>query len=246
MKTVRHLPLLACSLLAGCFHAPSAGDQKAAFAQSMGNPTQKSQADLDATIAQQTQGFMNTGVKQSVQLAAPALSIDAQAGTCYTLVMHLAQGAAWGAGAEAGIRFEFDGPGGHGTGGPGVVGPGAVVSVDCPPANGTVTLAMSPMVQGDTSPLGTGALEVEVWSHELTADETANREASRARDIKEQQDFAREQAQRNQKSCQLCETRYQGCIGAGVSRHACEESYQSCVFDNVYAHDPSGCSNHQP
>jgi hypothetical protein len=222
--------------------------QKAASAQSMGYPTKKSATELEAVIAKQTKDFQPTGQKQTARLEALApFTINAAAGTCYTVVMRLGEGAAWGPGAEAGLRFDFQTPTVRGSGGPGVTGPGAVVSVDCAEADGPITLTMAPMLAGDPDPIGKGPLELEVFSHKLTPEEHAHREADKQRQIKEQQEFARqEEAKRQQRAstgCSKCDARYQGCIGSGRSRSACRDEYGSCAFHEVGADYMSACPN---
>jgi hypothetical protein len=253
--TVRHTslvaPLLApllAALTSGCFPVvPTApmmaspgqiqAQQKAAIAQSMGYPTRKSPAELAAAIAQQTQGFrrLDAGSASGELERAAPYQIAADRNTCYTVVLRLADGAAWGEGAEAGLRFDFHGPSGQGTGGPGVIGPGAVASVGCTTATGPVTLTMAPMVGND--PLGHGRYSIELWSHRQSDREAANQAADQRRQADEQHAFAEreraKEAEHTQAGCAACRARFQGCLGAGRSRSSCESDYRSCAFEKA-------------
>lgn len=254
MKLTITLPFLA----AACFAVPSSpvpqqpsqadiqAQQKAAFAQSMGYPTKKTAEELEATIEQQTKDFKRTGRKETVQLESiQPFVIEGVKGTCYTIVMHLGSGAAWGPGAEAGLRFDFRSPSGNGSGGPGLIGPGAVASVGCAEASGQIALTMAPMVGAES--IGSGPLELELWSHKLTAQEAAHLEADKQRQIREQQEFAaREKAERQQRAntgCAKCDARYQGCIGAGRSQSVCRDEFNSCAFREVGVDYTSACPN---
>lgn len=242
--------------LAGCLPAAPAyqtaspaeiqAQQRAAMAQSLGYPTRKSPAELEQVIAQQTKDFQPTGRRFSGQLEAPApLVIEGVRGTCYTFVIRLAADAAWGLGAESGVRFDFRAPTGPGSGGPGVTGPGAVASVGCAEAAGPISLTMAPMIGAD--PLGRGAFTAELWSHVLTREEAAHLEADKQRQIEEQREFARRQAEEQQRresaGCAKCDARYQGCIGAGRSRDVCQSDYRSCAFREAGASYLSVCPN---
>jgi hypothetical protein len=218
--------------------------QRAAFAQSMGYPTKKSPAELDATIAKQTKDFKPAGKHVEGRLETPApLTIDARKGTCYTIVMKLGDDAAWGTGAEAGLKFDFQGASGNGSGGPGVVGPGAVASVGCAEADGSITWTMAPMVGHD--PIGQGTYWLDLYSHALTAAEAKHLEEDKQRQIAEQQDFQRrEEAKKQQRlssGCAKCDARYQGCIGAGRGQPTCQSDYRSCAFEEAGPDYLSAC-----
>jgi hypothetical protein len=96
-------------------------------------------------------------------------------------------------------------------------------------------------------PIGQGPLELELWSHKLTAEEAAHLEADKQRQIQEQREFARQQALEQQmradRGCAKCDGRYQGCIGAGRSRGVCRDEYGSCAFHEVGADYLSACPN---
>ena len=176
---------------------PDPAQQRAAFAQSMGYPTKKSPAELEQTIAEQTKDFKPTGKAGQIRLDAPQpFVINGVNGTCYTVVMRLAEGAAWGVGAEAGLKFDFRRPETAGSGGPGVVGPGAVASVGCAEASGPITLTMAPMIGSD--PIGQGALDVQLFSHVLTRAEKQRLEQDKQRQIAEQREFAAREAEREE------------------------------------------------
>jgi len=171
--------------------------QRAGFAQSMGYPTRKSAAELDSTIAAQTKGFRPNGTKTTLQLEAPQpFTFDGARGVCYTVVMHLADGATWGLGAEAGLKFEFKRPEISGSGGPGVVGPGAVASVGCTETSGPITQTMAPMIGAD--PIGRGAIELVLYSRVLSPAEQKHLEEDKQRQIAEQREFAAQQRQRDE------------------------------------------------
>ncbi len=249
--------VVALGLLGACFAVAPQGpniqpaspaaiqeQQRAAFAKSLGYPTHKSAAELEQTIAEQTAKFRRTGQKADGRLESPAaLVIEGKRGTCYTVVLRLADGATWGLGAESGLRFDFRSPTGPGSGGPGVVGPGAVASVGCAEADGPITLAMAPMVGHD--PIGSGSFTAEVWSHVLTRDEAAHLEADKQRQIEEARRFQEEerakQQQRVSTGCNKCDARFQGCIGAGKSRSTCESDYRSCAFEEAGPDYGSAC-----
>lgn len=243
--------------LAACFAVPSPApapapnsaelqaQQKAAFAQSMGYPTKKTVEELEATIQRQTKDFKRRRTDEARLEALAPYVIEGVEGTCYTVVIRLRDGATWGPGAEAGLRFDFRSPTGNGSGGPGVVGPGAVASVGCAEASGPIALTMAPMIGQE--PIGQGPVELELWSHKLTAEEAARLEADKQRQIREQREFAeREEAKRQQRAttgCAKCDGRYQGCIGAGRSRSVCRDEYGSCAFREVGADYLSACPN---
>jgi hypothetical protein len=177
------------------FAPPDPAQQRAAFAQSMGYPTKKSPAELEQTIAEQTKTFKATGVGGELRLEAPEPFVfDGVSGTCYTVVMRLGDGAAWGLGAEAGLKFDFRRPEIAGSGGPGVVGPGAVASVGCAEATGPITLTMAPMIGQD--PIGQGPITLQLYSHVLTQAEKQHLEEDKQRQIAEQQEFAAREAER--------------------------------------------------
>jgi hypothetical protein len=217
---------------------------RASAARSMGYPTRKSAADLDAMIAQQTKDFARQHQHADGRLEAPApFVIEGVKGTCYTVVMRLGAGASWGDAAEAGLRFDFRSPTGPGSGGPGVAGPGAVASVGCAEASGEITLTMAPLY--GTGAIGQGPFSLEVWSHQLTSAEARHLEEDKQRQIREQQEFAErerhEREARATRGCSKCDARYQGCIGAGRDRGTCGDQYRSCAFEEVGADYGSAC-----
>ncbi len=247
-------PLTFLVVLAACFPAAqspgfvSPGDAqltaRASAARTLGYPTRKSADELAAMIAQQTKDFSRTAQRSDGQLEAPTpLVIDGEKGTCYTVVMRLGEGAAWGDAAEAGLRFDFSSPTGPGSGGPGVAGPGAVASVGCAEASGPITLTMAPMF--GTGTIGHGPFSLEVWRHVLTGAEARHLDEDKQRQIREQQEFAaRERAQREARAnrgCSKCDARYQGCIGAGRDHDTCGSEYRSCAFEEVGADYGSAC-----
>lgn len=173
--------------------------QHAAFAQSMGYPTRKSAAELDTAIAAQTKGFKPNGTRMTLQLEAPQpFTFDGARGVCYTVVMHLGDGATWGLGAEAGLKLQFVRPEISGMGGPGVVGPGAVASVGCTETSGPITLTMAPMIGKD--PIGRGPIELVLYSRVLSPAEQQHLEEDKQRQIAEQRQFAAEQQQRDEEA----------------------------------------------
>lgn len=172
--------------------------QRAAMAQSMGYPTKKTPEELEQTIAKHTDKFKATGRKGETHLEAPEPFVfDGKSGTCYTVVMRLGENAAWGLGAEAGLKFEFQRPEIKGSGGPGVVGPGAVASVGCAEADGPITLTMAPMIGAD--PIGSGPLSMQLFSHALTRAERERLEADKQRQIAEQREFAAREEERRRR-----------------------------------------------
>lgn len=207
------LATAACIPLAqpAAYQPPDPAQQRAAYAQSAGYPTRKSPEELDKTIAQQTKGFKANGKTGETRLEAPQpITFDAVSGVCYTFVMHLGDGAQWGTGAEAGLKFDFKRPEIAGSGGPGLVGPGAVASVGCAEASGPVTLTMAPMFGQD--PIGQGALKWELYSHVLSRAEKQHLEEDKQRQIAEQREFAarereREEAARRQRDADFAAAR---------------------------------------
>ncbi|MBA3464530.1 MAG: hypothetical protein H0T46_31655 [Deltaproteobacteria bacterium] len=210
---------LACSLLAGCLPIAAGGaayqqpdpaaikiQQRAGFAQSMGYPTRKSPQELDETIAKHTAKFKKTGRTGTAQLEAPdPFVFDGVSGTCYTVVIRLGAGAAWDVAGDY-LKFDFQRPDTKGSGGPGVVGPGAVASVGCAKATGPITLQMASMLDGD--PIGKGPVSLELYSKVLTRAERQRLEEDEARQIAEQQEFARDQAIRDEQAREEREARW--------------------------------------
>jgi len=200
-----HYRLAALLLVPACIppqgYSPQPVDpaaQRAAMAQSMGYPTKKSPEELEQTIAKHTDKFKPTGRKGDMRLEAPEPFVfDGKNGVCYTVVMRLGENAAWGVGAEAGLKFDFQRPEIKGSGGPGVVGPGAVASVGCAEADGPITLTMAPMLGAD--PIGTGPLSMQLFSHTLTRAERDHLEADKQRQIAEQREFAAREEERRRR-----------------------------------------------
>ena len=168
--------------------------QRAGLAQSMGYPSKKSPQQLEQTIETQTAKFHRAGHIRVTQLQAPEPFVfDGVDGTCYTIVMRLQDGATWGPAGDY-MKFDFQRADTAGSGGPRVVGPGAVASVGCAKASGPITLTMASMVEGD--PLGTGPIEMELYSHVLTRAERQRLDEDERRQIEEQREFARQEAER--------------------------------------------------
>ena len=206
---------------APAYAPPDPAQQRAAFAQSMGYPTKKSPAELERTIDEQTKTFKKTGRQGETRLEAPEPFVfDGVNGTCYTVVMRLGDGAAWGLGAEAGLKFDFRRPEITGSGGPGVVGPGAVASVGCAEATGPITLSMAPMIGQD--PIGQGPIKMQLYSHVLTREEKQHLEADKQRQIAEQREFAarereREEAARKEREAEFARARNDASNPRGTS-----------------------------
>jgi hypothetical protein len=208
------------------YAAPDPAHQRAAFAQSMGYPTKKSPAELDRTIAEQTKDFKATGRTGKTRLEAPEPFVfEGTSGTCYTIVMRLADGASWGLGAEAGLKFDFRRPEIAGSGGPGVVGPGAVASVGCAEASGPITLTMAPMIGSD--PIGQGLLEMELYSHVLTRAEKQRLEEDKQRQIAEQREFAAREKEREAAARREREAAFAASASPSSSRGASPSSSSS-------------------
>jgi hypothetical protein len=235
-----HASILISTILSACFApkmAPTADPQaqtRAATAQAMGYPTRKSPAELDAAVAQQTAGFAPASSTSRGALdRAVTYTFDGIEGTCYTVVLRLTAGAAWGPSAEAGVRVAFETPATTGTAGPGLIGPGIVGAVGCTEASGPITLSIVPMV-GDP-PLGSGEYEIELWSCVATEEQRAALAADKQREASDQS--KREEAERKEakvtKGCNVCSLRYQGCIGARHSKQRCEADYRTCAFDEA-------------
>ena len=177
------------------YAAPDPAQQRAAMAQSMGHPTKKSSEDLERTIAEQTRTFKPAGRSGEFRLETPEPFVfEGVSGTCYTVVMRLGDGASWGLGAEAGLKFEFQRPETAGSGGPGVVGPGAVASVGCAETTGKITLTWSPLFGQD--PIGHGPVKMQLFSHVMTRAEKQAHEQDKQRQIAEQREFAAREAER--------------------------------------------------
>ncbi len=240
--------LAACLPQPPVYQPPDPGaiqeQQRQAFAKSAGYPTNHSAAELEAMIDQQTHTYRATGRRTSGRLDAPApLQIEGLKGTCYKVVMRLAADARWDRGAEAGLRFDFTSPTGNGSGGPGVKGPGAVASVGCAEASGPIMLTMAPLIGAE--PIGHGDYVLELYSKHLTQKEQQELAADKERQIREQEEFSRAEAQKRHDQavagCATCDARYQGCIGAGRPDHTCRQDYSSCTFEQVGADAASAC-----
>lgn len=206
--------LAAVTLLTGCLLPTAAtgpayqpadpaqikAQQRAGFAQSMGYPTKKSPADLDQTIAAQTQKFRKTSKAHTTQLEAPQPFVfDGVSGSCYTVVMRLGAGAAWDIAGDY-TKFDFQRPEISGSGGPGVVGPGAVASVGCAKSTGPISLTMASMLDGD--PIGKGPITMELYARVLTRPEIKKMEEDEQRQIAEQRAFAEEQRRKDEQARQ--------------------------------------------
>jgi hypothetical protein len=247
-----------CVLLTACFAAmtggggftpvtavgPSSTSQREAFARSAGYPTKHTEAELQALIEKQLASYKPVGRKGDGALQTPAaFTIDGESHTCYIVVMHLGEGAAWGTGAEAGLKFEFTGATGNGMGGPGVRGPGAVASLGCAEASGPITMTMAPLL--GTDPIGSGAYNLEVFSRKLTAKEWADkRQAEADEEARMQRDEAERKSQDQAKAnagCSACNGRYEGCMGAGRGYGTCQSDYSSCAFEKIGADWMSSC-----
>ena len=183
--------------------APDPAEQRAKQARNAGYPTKKSQAELDDAITRFTAKLAKSSTRGNVDLAAPAPFVfDGVDGSCYAIVMRLADGAVWGHGAEAGLEFSVMRQDGLVSSGPGVVGPGAIASVGCADASGPITLSMAPSYGHD--PIGTGMLELEVWSHAQTR---AEREARAEEQERQQEDADRRLAAIRERQANLQEDR---------------------------------------
>src|SRR5262249_39802707 len=140
---------------------------------------------------------------------------------------------------------DFQTPTGPGSGGPGIAGPGAVIALGCAEANGPITLTMSPLI--GTDPIGSGAVDLQKFSHLLTEQAAPHPEAGKQRQIEEQREFARQEAakkqQRESTGCSKCDGRYQGCVGAGRGESVCRDQYRTCAFEEVGADYLSACPN---
>lgn len=208
--------------------------QRDEAARSSGYPTRRSPAELEQAIQKHTQGYLRTATTFDGRLDQPApIALEGKQDVCYVAVLRLDAGAAWGVGAEAGVRFAVTRADGPANAGPGVVGPGAVATLGCPAASGPITLAMAPMVGQD--PLGRGSFRGELWEMVLTPEQAAQLRAELARRAEEQRaEIARlreERRQRAERACNTCEVRYQGCLGAGRTRRACDDMFDRCRFD---------------
>jgi hypothetical protein len=204
------------------------GAQRAAIARSTGYPTQKSPEALEQAIARTTRDFQPAGDPVERRLEAPEpLTVQGTKGSCYVVVMRLGAGAAWGRGAEAGLRFRFTTPTHPGFGGPGLIGPGAVASLGCAEADGPITLTMSPMVGAD--PIGQGPLATQVWTHRLTDAEAVDREADKQRQAADVARFKEEQDRAAANGCVMCSARFQGCVGAGRPMGTCRSDFVMCA-----------------
>jgi hypothetical protein len=202
--------------------------QRAAFARSMGYPTQKPPEALEQAIARATHDFQTAGDPIEGRLEAPSpLTVSGTKGSCYVVVMRLGSGAVWGRGADAGLRFQFTTPTHPGFGGPGLIGPGAVASLGCAEADGPITLSMSPLVGQD--PIGQGPFTMQVWTHQLTATEAVNLEADKQRQAGDAARFKEEQERAVAKKCAQCSARYEGCIGAGRPNPKCRSDFTMCA-----------------
>lgn len=199
-------------------------------ASSGSHPTTKTKADLDAVIAQQTKDFAPGDALPPGRLESPApVTVQGVTDTCYTIVMRLGEGATWGHGADAGLKFGFQSPTGPGYGGPGVTGPGAVVSLGCAKAKGDITLTFAPYSGSD--PVGQGPYSLELWTHKLTGQEKQHLADDEKRQEQDAAAFeAKRKAEADQK-CATCNARYQGCLGAGRSANSCRDAFSTCRLE---------------
>jgi hypothetical protein len=186
------------SLLTGCLIPPAASgpayqpppprtdaDRRAEWAARSGFPTKKTRGELDQEVARRTAKFKKNGKRATLDLSAPGPFVfDAVDGVCYVLVMRLAGDAQWLPGAEAGLDFVSTDPaGGEIHSGPGLIGPGAIATLGCMQASGQVAMTMKPSIGRD--PIGTGNLDLEVYSHVMSRSERAKLEEDEREQIAE-------------------------------------------------------------
>jgi len=227
------------------YAAPDPAQQRAAVAQSMGYPTKKSPEELERTIEEQTKDFKPTGRTGEFRLEAPEPFVfEGVSGTCYTVVMRLGGDAAWGIGAEAGLKFEFQRPETAGSGGPGVVGPGAVASVGCAEASGRITLTMAPMFGQD--PIGQGPIKMQLYSHVMTRAEKQQLAEDKQRQLAEQRELAARQAERDAEARQRRDEEFAASRESARSRSSSSASSSSSPSGPVSVTIRSSCSKTVP
>jgi hypothetical protein len=234
-------------------YAPPANlgeQQREAYAKNAGYPTKKSKEEFEAQVARFTKEHRLVKKSEGQLGTGPVITIDAAADTCYTIVIRLREGAAWGKGAEPGVRFDFTSarwPNG-GSAGPGLIGPGAIAGVGCMNGKGPLTISMNHFAQiFANEPIGSGAYDLELWSKKLTAEEKQHLIEDEQRQIAEAEAFKREEDAKKQRrlasGCAKCDARYQGCVGAGRSEYSCQQEYRSCAFVNAGPDYVSVCPN---
>ena len=229
MKAVLLLALASCTAM----FAPGASTGGMQPMHSAPSPTTKTKADLDAQVDQLLAKYQAGKTTSGTLDALAPVAIDGKRGMCYAVVMRLDDGATWDRGAQGGMIFDMKMPSGPaGKSGPGLIGPGAIGMTTCADASGPITMKLA-AIDGNRAgaPIGHGGYTVQVYSHKQTAEEArAVAEDQRDQDQRFQKYQAEEAAKANA-ICDRCQTRYEGCRGAGRSESTCRSEYSQCAFD---------------
>jgi hypothetical protein len=125
-------------------------------------PGLRTKDDLARSIKEHTRGH-SIATTFKVALASNARrAIDVTRGKCYTLVLRLADGAAWSASAiEHGIGMTYEGDHEDLSAGPGLVGPGAVSAIGC--AQRSQRYQLSVVAYGPGDAVGTGSATAQLY-----------------------------------------------------------------------------------
>jgi hypothetical protein len=219
----------------------------------------KSSADLDALVAEQTKDYTPDGLPQAGKLEAfRPHPMPLKRGKCYTIVLRLDPGATFSDHAKKGISFLYTGVDGfHGVnGGPGIVGPGGVGSAGCPQADAESARFElqayfgSAMDKSRVHELGTGGYTLQLYSKPISDERLTAIKADMNRQVQEQREFAAQERAREDmralRGCAICERKFNNCIAdwrRGASRSMCESDFRSCTFHEAGIQGSRQCAH---
>ncbi len=181
------------SFLPGCFLF--GGTQAGTSSQPSGQPMaayrspefDKTAEDLQAAIAEKTEGYEATVTSEGQLEAYAPATIDAKRGDCHVVVIELLEGASWSEHATQMVVAEGRRPGEDYTvSHAGIVyGPGVVVDNGCVQNDGTVSIDVianfgSAMDKSRIHELGTGPIKSTLYTKTISEEEVAALEQKRA------------------------------------------------------------------
>ncbi len=195
-----------CSLFPGSRRSTAANTAAAPAPAPKEDPRfSHSAAELDAFIAEHTEGYQEVGepVEGSLESFEP-WELTMKRGKCYRYVIRLEDGAVFGEHARKGVAFKYTSPGHFDVmGGPGVHGPGAVVSGGCPQTDRKATFDMyanwgSATNKARLHELGAGGFTAQLYEKSIGEAELAKQQADTERQLEESRRFNEEYRQKEE------------------------------------------------